>query len=67
MSATAAYLPLTHGIAAARRLAVGAPPSTVAGQIGVEFLIGVGYAVVGLLLLRLFEDESRRRSTLDRT
>jgi ABC-2 type transport system permease protein len=67
MSATAAYLPLTHGIAAARRLAAGAPPSTVAGQIGVEFLIGVVYAVVGLLLLRAFEDESRRRSTLDRT
>jgi ABC-2 type transport system permease protein len=67
MSATAAYLPLTHGIAAARSLAAGAPPSTVAGQIGVEFLIGVVYAVVGLLLLRAFEQESRRRSTLDRT
>jgi ABC-2 type transport system permease protein len=67
MSATAAYLPLTHGIAAARRLAAGAPPATVAGQIGVEFLIGVGYAVIGLLLLRAFENESRRRSTLDRT
>jgi ABC-2 type transport system permease protein len=67
MSATAAYLPLTHGIAAARSLAAGAPPSSVAGQIGVEFLIGVVYAVAGLLLLRAFEDESRRRSTLDRT
>jgi ABC-2 type transport system permease protein len=67
MSATAAYLPLTHGIAAARSLAAGAPSSAVAGQIGVEFLIGVVYAVVGLLLLRVFEDESRRRSTLDRT
>jgi ABC-2 type transport system permease protein len=67
MSATAAYLPLTHGIAAARSLAAGAPPSAVAGQIGVEFLIGVAYAVIGLLLLRAFEDESRRRSTLDRT
>jgi ABC-2 type transport system permease protein len=67
MSATAAYLPLTHGIAAARSLAAGAPPSTVAGLIGVEFLIGVAYAVAGLLLLRAFEDESRRRSTLDRT
>jgi ABC-2 type transport system permease protein len=67
MSETAAYLPLTHGIAAARSLAAGAPPSTVAGQIGVEFLIGVVYAVAGLLLLRVFEDESRRRSTLDRT
>jgi ABC-2 type transport system permease protein len=66
MSDTAAFLPLTHGIAAARSLAAGTPPSTVAGQIGVEFLIGVGYAVVGLLLLRVFEDESRRRSTLDR-
>lgn len=67
MSATAAYLPLTHGIAAARRLAAGAPTSAVAGQIGVEFLIAVVYAVVGLLLLRAFEVESRRRSTLDRT
>ena len=67
MSDTAAYLPLTHGIAAARSLAAGAPPSTAAGLIGVEFLIGVVYAVVGLLLLRAFEDESRRRSTLDRS
>jgi ABC-2 type transport system permease protein len=67
MSATAAYLPLTHGIAAARSLAADAPASTVASQIGVEFLIGVVYAVVGLLLLRVFEHESRRRSTLDRT
>lgn len=67
MAATAAYLPLTHGIAAARRLAAGASPSSAAGQIGVEFLIGVVYAVIGLLLLRAFEYESRRRSTLDRT
>jgi ABC-2 type transport system permease protein len=66
MSATAAYLPLTHGIAAARRLAGGAPLSAVDGQIGVELLIGVVYAVAGLLLLRFFEYESRRRSTLDR-
>lgn len=66
MSATAAYLPLTHGIAAARLLAQGAPLASVTGLIGLELLAGIAYAVAGLLLLRLFEFESRRRSTLDR-
>jgi ABC-2 type transport system permease protein len=66
MSTMAAYMPLTHGIAAARRLASGAALASVVEKIGLEFLIGMLYIVVGLLLLRIFESESRRRSTLDR-
>jgi ABC-2 type transport system permease protein len=60
-------LPLTHGIRAARELAVGAGLADVAGLIVTEVLIGLGYAVVGHGLLRLFEAESRRRATLDLT
>ncbi len=66
MRATAEYLPLTRGIAAARRLASGAPLHSEIRPIVFEFLVGLVYAVAGMLLLRLFEFESRRRSSLDR-
>lgn len=66
MAATASYLPLTHGIEAARELAAGAPLGAVAGLLGRELAVALGYAVVGLALLAVFEYESRRRSTLDR-
>lgn len=66
MSAVSAFLPLTRGIGAARRLASGTPLSLEIGQIGLEFMVGTLYALAGLLLLLLFELESRRRSTLDR-
>jgi ABC-2 type transport system permease protein len=67
MAATASYLPLTHGIAAARKLAAGAPLGSAAGLIGLELAVALAYAVVGMLLLRGFEFESRRRATLDRS
>jgi ABC-2 type transport system permease protein len=57
-------LPLTHGIQAARGLAAGRRLSDVAGQIGMEATIGAGYAVLGYVLLRLFEVENRRRASL---
>jgi ABC-2 type transport system permease protein len=58
-------LPLTHGIEAVRMLVAGAGLDTVAGLVGREALVGLGYAVVGYGLLRLFERESRRRASLD--
>jgi ABC-2 type transport system permease protein len=62
----AEFLPLTHGIAAARRLADGAGISAVAGQLALEIAIAVSYAVVGLGFLLAFERESRRTASLDR-
>jgi ABC-2 type transport system permease protein len=60
------FLPLTHGIAAARRLADGATLSAVAGQLALEIAIAVSYAVIGFGLLLAFERESRRTASLDR-
>jgi hypothetical protein len=37
----------------------------VAGLVGTEVLIGLVYLLVGMVMLRYFEVESRRRSTLD--
>jgi ABC-2 type transport system permease protein len=58
-------MPLTHGIAAARRVAEGAPLSSVGGLVGKEALIGLCYFVAGYVLLRIFEAEGRRRATLE--
>ncbi len=66
MHVTAEGLPLTHAIAAARRVSDGAALSSVGPQVGVELALGAGYLAVGLVLLRWFELEGRRRGTLDR-
>jgi ABC-2 type transport system permease protein len=66
MAVTSGYLPLTHGIAAARKMAAGQPLGAVAGLLGMELLVGVVYIAGGMLLLTFFEAESRRRATLER-
>jgi ABC-2 type transport system permease protein len=66
MSAISRGLPLTHGIEAAREVAAGATLSSVGGLVATEALIGLCYAVAAYALLRFFEEESRRRATLDR-
>ena len=66
LAAIGEALPLTHGIRAARELARGAGLARVYGLLVVEVLIGAGYAVVGYVLLRLFELDSRKRASLDR-
>jgi ABC-2 type transport system permease protein len=58
-------LPLTHGIEAARRLADGSGFGAVGGAVATEAFIGLVYAVVGYVFLRVFEFESRRRATLE--
>jgi ABC-2 type transport system permease protein len=65
MATTGGWLPLTHGIAAARDLAGGATWGAVAGAVGTEVLVGAGYLVGGLVLLAYFEAESRRSATLE--
>ena len=64
MASVARWLPLTHGIAAARLVASGEPLSAVSGLVGSEAAVGLLYVVIGMALLRFFEAESRRRATL---
>ena len=65
MQVVASGLPLTHGIAAARAVAAGAPLSSVDGLVGKELAVGVCYAVLAYVLLRIFEVEGRRRASLE--
>ncbi len=60
------YIPLTHGLHAARELAIGAPVMDVLPQIRDELLVGAAYFVAGLLLLRYFERDGRRAGSFER-
>lgn len=65
MGAVAAWLPLSHGIAAAREVAGGTPLSGVSSALLAEAGVGLLYAGLGLVLLAWFEHEARRRATLE--
>ena len=65
MSTMARWMPLTHGIEAARDLAGGASWGMVLPLVSREAEIGLMYVVIGLLMLAYFERESRRHATLD--
>ena len=67
MATVGPWLPLTHGIEAARLVADGSGLGAVSGLVLRELGIGALYTVIGLAMLRFFEDESRRHATLDRT
>lgn len=54
-------VPLTHSIAAARAAASGADLPTVASLLAAELLVGMGYLVIGYVLLGRLEHTSRRR------
>ena len=58
-------LPLTNGVQAAHELMAGRAMADITGLILAEVVVGVAWAAIGLLLLRVFEWESRRLSTLD--
>jgi ABC-2 type transport system permease protein len=60
------YVPLTHGIHAARLLANGAALADALPQIRDELLIGVVYFTAGLLMLRHFERDGRRAGSFER-
>ncbi len=66
MGDVGAWLPLTHGIEAARAVADGAALGDVGGLLLRELGTGAAYAVLGLLLLHLLEHQSRRLATLER-
>jgi len=59
-------LPLTHVIAAARRVADGASLGDVRSLIFTELGLGLAYLLVGFVLLRWFERQGRRHGSLDR-
>lgn len=65
MEAVSNVLPLTHGIEAARQVAGGASLSDVASLVWAEAAIGLAYAAVAYVLFRFFEEEARRRATLE--
>jgi ABC-2 type transport system permease protein len=62
----ASVVPLTHGIAAARRVASGATIHDVSGLLTKEIVVGTLYLLVALVLLRVFERQGRVSGSLDR-
>jgi len=66
MHVTAEGLPVTHAVAASRRVADGASLGSVATPLLLEVVLGIAYLFVGFVLLRLFEEQGRRHGTLDR-
>ena len=66
MHAAAEGLPVTHAVAASRKVASGASLASVRTPLLMEVALGVVYLVVGFALLRLFEEQGRRHGTLDR-
>jgi ABC-2 type transport system permease protein len=66
MVAIAEWLPLTHGIEAARRLVAGGSRAAVTGLTLRELAVGTLYVLIGLAMLAYFEQESRRHATLER-
>jgi ABC-2 type transport system permease protein len=58
-------VPLTHAIEAARAIVSGAPYPAVLNSVGMEAAVGVGYAVLAVLLMRYFEASTRRHAAVD--
>jgi ABC-2 type transport system permease protein len=67
MQAVSEYLPVTHGLRAARRVANGATLGAVGGLVAAELAIGLTYAAVGFVWLRHLELAARRGATLENT
>jgi ABC-2 type transport system permease protein len=65
LQAIGSGLPLTHGIAAARDLVAGQAFPEIGRPLLLELAVGLAYTGSGLLLLRLFEFESRRTASLE--
>jgi ABC-2 type transport system permease protein len=65
MASVSGCLPITHAITAARAIADGATLSEVGFDVFVELAVGLSYALLGLLVLRYLEDQSRAKATLE--
>jgi ABC-2 type transport system permease protein len=66
MAVIGTWLPLTHGIEAARDLAAGAGLDSVRVRLLRELVTGLAYGAAGLATLGWMERDSRRRATLER-
>ena len=62
----ASGVPLTHGIAAARKVVNGASVGSVGNLLGAELGIAAAYFTVGVLLLRVFERQARTSGSFER-
>lgn len=58
-------LPVTHGIAAARRLAAGHGYSNAKTLLAAEAAVGAAYFCLGVVMLRVLEHDARRAAALD--
>lgn len=65
LRAVSFILPLSRGIAAARRLIIGAEFREVASLLAGEFIVGTAYVVLGFFLFRWFEIQAKRRGSLE--
>ena len=65
MQTVGSGMPLTHGIAAARRVADGASLGSVSGLVLKEAVTGACYFAAAYVLVRVFEAEGRRRASLE--
>ncbi len=65
VQAVGRLLPLTHGIAAGRKLGAGESLGAVSGLLGTEALVGAVYLVAGVVMLRVLEYQGRRSATLE--
>lgn len=63
--AVSAVLPLTRGIASARQVIGGASFQEVLPLLGGELWIGLVYTVFGFILFRWFEQQAKKRGTLE--
>jgi ABC-2 type transport system permease protein len=58
-------LPLTRGVAASRVIINGGKLKDVLPMMRIEFLIGVGFALFGYVMFRVFEIQAKKQGTLD--
>ncbi len=65
MQTISGWLPITHGIEAARRVADGASLADVSGLVAREAALGTAFAVLGFGLIRFMEREARRRASIE--
>lgn len=63
--AVSSVIPLTHGIAAGRKLAAGASFADASHLLVTEALVGLAYFCLGIVMLRLLEYEGRRSAALE--
>ncbi len=65
MASVGNALPLTHAIDAARDVAAGAALADVGSALAAEAALGTAYLVLGLVMLRVLEIQSRQHATLE--